>query len=232
MVLLPDSPDWQQIRECYRVLKNGSSNIVWEILRQSEPFKQWDHYPKGDVFDRVTHSQYYYHAHPRTEESQRPEYSDENGHFHLFMRKNGIPLSIQAIEIDRSDQPAGSKYDDICHLISISMDTQGYPIRLFTTNRWVSGETWYQAKDVITLLDYFNIDHAYPSWPVNLWISSMVRIYRDEIADLILQRDTAILAWKKMHPDSNPYEDRQLEITSFYNFSQEEQDRHRASNLG
>ncbi len=219
-----DHPDWQQIRECYRVLKKGGSNIVWEILRQSEPFKQWTHYPKGDVFDKESYSQYYYHAHPRTPTGEI--WHDENGHFHLFMRKKGIPAAIQALEIDRSQRPEGSKEDDICHIISISMDKQGYPIRLFTTNRWVSGESWYKAEDIITLLDYFNIDHSYPSWPLNLWLSSMVRVYKEEMADLLYQRDAAIAAWKKTHPDSNPYEDRGIEVPSIYNFSDAEKAKH------
>lgn len=212
-----DHPDWQQISECYRVLKKAGSNTVWEILRQSEPFKQWDHYPKGDVIDRETYSQYFYHAHPRTG-SERTAAHDwkENGHFHLFIRKNGIPPEIQPIDIDRSCRPEGSKEDEICHLVAISMDKFGYPIRLFTTNRWVTGETWYQAEDIVKLIDYFNMDHSYPSWPLNLWLSSMVRAYRNEIVDLIRQKDQAIAAWKKAHPDKNVYEDRRLEITSSY----------------
>lgn len=211
MPLPPDHPDWQQIGECYRVLKKAKSNVVWEILRQSPPFVQWDHYPKGDVYDRDTHAQYYYHAHPRVSGESTPE---ENGHFHLFMRKKGIPESIQPQNIDRSQRPQDSKEDDICHLIGIAMDKYGFPTHLFTTNRWVTGESWYTAEDVIRLLDYFNIDHAYPSWPLNLWLSSMVRVYRDEIATLIRERDQIIAEWQTAHPDKNTYEDRDLEVTS------------------
>lgn len=213
MTLPLDHPDVLQIRECYRVLKKAGSNVVWEILRQSEPFKRWDHYPKGDVIDRESYSQYFYHAHPRTSTKDTGDF-EENGHFHLFIRKNGIPETMKPYEIDRSCRPEGSKEDEICHLIAISMDKYGYPIRLFTTNRWVTGETWYSAEDVIKLLDYFNVDHSYPSWPLNLWLSSMVRAYRTEIIDLIRKRDETIAAWQKAHPHRNVYEDRDLEITS------------------
>jgi hypothetical protein len=214
MPLPQDHPDWLQINECQRVLTKAKSNIVWEILRQSEPFVQWSHYPKGDVFDHETHSQYFYHAHPATIPGNGR--GDENGHFHLFMRKKGIPPHIQPTTIDTSQQPEGSKTDDICHLIAISMDKYGKPVSLFTTNRWVTGETWYQAADVISLLDYFNIDHSYPSWPLNLWLSSMVRVYRDEIITLIKQRDATITEWQQRHPEKNPYEDRALEVTSTF----------------
>ncbi len=215
MAVSKEHPDFLQIQECYRVLKNAGSNVVWEILRQSEPFKQWDHYPKGDVFDKVSHSQYFYHAHPRINPDTGLCF-EENGHFHLFVRTAGIPPEIRPVDIDRSCRPEGSKEDDICHIIAISMDKQGYPRRLFTTNRWVTGETWYQAKDVAKLIDYFNIDHSYPSWPLNLWLSSIVRVYRNEILTLVKERDHAIAAWKKEHPERNVYEDRKLEITSVY----------------
>lgn len=209
--LFSSEPDWLQIKECYRVLKKAKSNIVWEILRQSPAFVQWDHYPKGDVFDHETHAQYYYHAHPTiVSDNNRPE----NGHFHLFMRKKGIPEAINPIKVEKKGRPKGSKEDDVCHLVAISMDSHGYPIELFTTNRWVTGESWYDANSVIQLLDYFNIDHSYPSWPVNLWLSSMVRVYKAQIAQLILERDRSIQEWQKAHPHKNVYEDRKLEITS------------------
>ena len=212
MPLPQDHPDWLQIKECQRVLTKAKSNVVWEILRQSEPFVQWSHYPKGDVFDHESHSQYFYHAHPAaTPENAR---DNENGHFHLFLRKKGIPPQIQPVAIDTSQRPEGSKEDDICHLIAISMDKFGNPVSLFTTNRWVTGETWYNAADVTRLIDYFNIDHSFPSWPLNLWLSSMVRVYRNEIIQLIHQRDQTIAAWQQKYPDRNAYEDRALEVTS------------------
>ncbi len=43
-------------------------------------------------------------------------------------------------------------------MIGIAMSPAGVPIRLFTTNRWVTGETLYAADDVITLLDRFLMD--------------------------------------------------------------------------
>ena len=45
--------------------------------------------------------------------------------------------------------------DEVSHLVAIALDYAGEPIRLFTTNRWVTGETWYRADDVIKMLDCF-----------------------------------------------------------------------------
>jgi len=204
--LLPE----QQIEECYRVLRKARSNIVWEILRQSEAFLQWNHYPKGDVYDFETASQYFYHAHAETSVRQ-----PEHGHFHLFLRQNGIPKICKPLKLDTSNRPKDSVQDELCHLIAIAMDKQGYPIALFTTNRWVTGETWYKASDVIKMLDYFAMDHAYPSWPLNLWLTAMVKLYKPQIIELIKQRDKTIKAWQKKHPERDVFEDRELEITSY-----------------
>ena len=68
-----------EVLNCQRVLRKTSSNIVGEILRNQGTFFEWNHYPKGDAIDRETHSQYYYHAHPK---SDRP---GEHGHFHNFL---------------------------------------------------------------------------------------------------------------------------------------------------
>ena len=70
---------------CHCVLAKTSDNIVGELLRDYEEFFEWDHYPDGDVYDFETHGQYYYHAHPKEE---RP---GEHGHFHTFLRPDGMP---------------------------------------------------------------------------------------------------------------------------------------------
>ncbi len=70
----------EEIQECYRVLAKTGDNIVGELLRHQGTFYEWNHYPKGDIFDHATHSQYFYHAHVK---GQR---KGEYGHFHTFLR--------------------------------------------------------------------------------------------------------------------------------------------------
>ncbi|HLJ65019.1 MAG TPA: hypothetical protein VKT70_12980, partial [Stellaceae bacterium] len=43
--------------------------------------KEWVHYPEGDVYDPLSHSQYFFHLHPRDQRGAR-----EYGHFHTFLR--------------------------------------------------------------------------------------------------------------------------------------------------
>jgi hypothetical protein len=103
------------------------------------------------------------------------------------------------------------------------MDQYGYPIRLFSTNRWVTGEVWYAANDVIGMLDLFNMDLAYPSLPANIWITAMLRLFRPDIEELVRARDQKVAARQQHSPDTNVYEDRDLEITSFLDISVEGQ---------
>jgi len=103
--------------------------------------------------------------------------------------------------------------DIICHLIAISMDQQGYPTHLFTTNRWVTGEHWYGADDVTELLDSFVIDHTFPSWAVNRWVTAMVALYQPQIVQLLQERDVAVQAWADSH-EGDVLEDRDLDLTS------------------
>jgi hypothetical protein len=204
----------QRILECYRVLRKTKDNIVGEILRDQGVFYEWQHYPKGDIFDHETHAQYYYHAHPVELRG------GEHGHFHTFLRPKGMPPGVRPAPLPDLAPPADDNAA-LSHLVAISMDRAGYPIRLFTTNRWVTGETWYDASSVIAMLDRFSIDHARPSWPVNIWITSMIRLFRPQIEELLRRRDAAIAAWRQKHPEANAYEDRHLEIASALDISVE-----------
>jgi hypothetical protein len=206
----------EDILECHRILQNTGDNIVGEVLRDQGKFYEWNHYPKGDVYDHQTHSQYFYHAHPT---GQR---GNEHGHFHLFLRAKGMPKGVSPASYTGDvEWPSGD--DALGHLIAISMDKKGYPVTLFTTNRWVTGETWYSGPHIQSMVDLFLIDHARPSWPVNIWITSMVRLFRPAVMELIAERDKAVEKWLAKHPDRDVYEDRELDVTSFRKISVEKQ---------
>ncbi|MGE3280062.1 MAG: hypothetical protein AB7O13_03505 [Alphaproteobacteria bacterium] len=209
----------REIRECYRVLAKTDDNIVGEVLRDQGVFREWDHCPENDVFDAVTHSQFYYHAHPV---GGRPW--AEHGHFHTFLRPGGMPPGVKPADVpppadppasDREDKTEPANSPGLCHLVAISMHPAGLPIRLFTTNRWVTGETWYGAADVWAMLDYFVIDHTRPSWALNRWISAMFRLFKPQIVELVRARDRTIAAWRsKTSGPASVYDDRSLEVTS------------------
>ncbi len=197
----------REVLEWKRILTKTGDNMVGDVLKHAGPFYILDHYPKGDVYDPETHAQWYYHAHDKEE---RP---GEHGHFHTFMRGPGMDERIEPAPLP-DVQPKTDRQDLVSHLIAISMDKAGWPIGLFTTNRWVTGETWYAAHDVCAMLDGFEMKMAKPTWPVNRWLSAMLRLFQPQIVDLLIERDECILAWKMQHPDVNVYQDRRLEVTS------------------
>jgi len=42
------------------------------------------------------------------------------------------------------------------------------------------------------MLGRFRIDHGRPSWPTNIWITAMLRLFRPQIERLLRQRDAAV----------------------------------------
>lgn len=191
---------WRQI------LAKTRDNVVGEVLRNESAFYVLDHYPRGDVYDPESHAQWYYHAHDKRD---RP---DEHGHFHTFVRGRGLP---EDLGLSSEMKMKAAANDLVCHLVAISMDRSGWPRKLFTTNRWVTGETWFPAADVVRMLDRFDLQLARPSWIVNRWLSAMVVLFHPQIVDLLHARDARIEAWRASHPDTNDvHEDRRLEVTS------------------
>jgi hypothetical protein len=197
----------REVLEWRRILAKTGENMVGVVLRHERPFYLLDHYPKGDVFDPDSHAQWYYHAHDRTD---RP---GEHGHFHTFIRGGGMPPGIEPARLPYLE-PKADRHDLVCHLIAVSMDRSGWPIGLFTTNRWVTGETWYAARAVAAMLDGFDMKMDEPAWSVNRWLTGLLRLFRPQIEELVQQRDRRIRDWQMRHPEGNVYEDRRLEVTS------------------
>jgi hypothetical protein len=146
-------------------------------------------------------------------------------HFHAFLRAEGMPAGVAPLllpELAVADAPAlppqaaplkhGTR-DEVSHLVAIAIDVHGEPIRLFTTNRWVTGETWYRADDVIRMLDRFTIAEIEPSAVLNRWIGAMVQLFRPQIAGLLRARDEAVMAWRRRRR-THVFEDPRLETTS------------------
>ena len=205
-----------KVLESKRVLANTSDNVIGELLRDSATFYEWNHYPEGDVFDPRSNAQYYYHAHPK---DVRP---NEHGHFHTFLRPKGMPPGIGPAPVPNYQALEGEN-DALSHLVAISCDKQGDPTMLFTTNRWVTGEVWYRAADVVRMLNYFQIDHVRPSWPVNIWITNMLILFRPQIRALIEERDHVVDDWAAENDSADVYEDRALEVTAEREISVEDQ---------
>jgi hypothetical protein len=199
-----------------------SSGSLFDVL--GGPFRPGEHYPPGEVWDAETHAQYFYHAHP-----ERDREPGEHGHFHLFLGQGGMPAGLTPLVLPemglaprshlaeradpgthRSPRGRGGGF----HLIAISTDPTGRPVALFTTNRWVTGETWYRADDVIRMLDRFDFAVA-TAGVLDRWLAAVLRVLKPLIIELVQARDGAIMDWRRRRSRQlHVFDDRRLEIVS------------------
>jgi hypothetical protein len=73
------------------------------------------------------------------------------------------------------------------------------------------------------MLDRFEMDLAWPSWPVNIWVTAMLRLFRPQIEELVRERDATVGDWQKKYPEIDVFEDRGCDITSVRKISVEAQ---------
>ncbi len=212
------------VADCRDRLAASKRTILTEIAPGAGGYDgkglvDWRHYPNGEVYDPASHAQYFYHVHPA---DRRPPL--EHGHFHTFLRAEGMPSGTVPLvlpetavaEVAPAPQGAPLKRgarDEVSHLVAISLDAQGEPFRLFTTNRWVTGETWYRAGDVIAMLDRFAITPADPAAVRDRWLVAVMQLFRPQIAALLRQRDKTVMA-RRRRQRANVFEDPRLEVTS------------------
>lgn len=198
----------REITLCQRVMTKTGDNVLTMLVGIQSIVPDLRHYPANDVYDAEYHTQYYFHAHPA---GTQP--NGEVGHFHTFLRPLGMPEGVRPlVTAPNLDDRDGN--GALSHIVGIAVNEMGIPTRLFTTNRWVTGESWYAADDVARMLEGFVIDHARPSWPVNRWLTALVHLYREEIIDLLIERDATINRFQKGNPGLNCFEDRSLEVLS------------------
>lgn len=209
------------VRDCRRALASTGSTLISELTGGGDA-RDWQRYPDGEVYDPASHAQYFYHSHGPVGGGSGPR--AEHGHFHVFLRAEGMPPGVAPLvlpELAVADAPlppqaAPAKRGGsggVCHLVAIALDPRGEPVRLFTTNRWVTGETWYRAEDVIAMLDRLQVTRGGGPELVNRWLGAMVQLFRPEIAALLHERDAAVTAWRRRRR-SNVFEDPRCEILS------------------
>lgn len=187
-------------------------NILHYTLNELPFHEHMIHYPKGDRIDHSTGAQYFYHC-DREDQDQ-----EEHGHFHCFIRYDHIPKHIKPKPL--SDW---NKYieNPMTHLVAIAMNRFGQPTRLFSVNRWVTEEVWYDTHHTPNFIRRFKMtkeDSAY--WQVlDQWIEGMIRLFSPQIEWLNHQRDRFMNEHLTTNPDINPYEDTSIEVISDINIS-------------
>lgn len=165
-------------------------NPVTAALQGAQAVEEWAHYPDGDA--RGDGARYYYHAHDPEELGE-----NEHGHFHVFL------------------EPAPGDTDAApSHVVGLAMDSSGRLLRLFTTNGWVTGESWRAGDAIAAELDRFAIATDAARADLDLWLSSVVRLYRPRIARLLRLRDAALQDMRARRPSEDALEDRSVRVLS------------------
>lgn len=198
----------EQCRAAQAEIVEAGGTCVSRLIDGQAGTQPWQHYPAGDVFDPDSHAQFYYHLHPPGE---RP--AGELGHFHTFLRPPGMPPGVRPAPVANVNEQRDPN-DALCHLVAIATDEAGEPKRLFTVNRWVTGETWYRGPDVVAMLDQFRVDGPAHAPAVGLWLTALVRLMKPAIVALIAERDRRVDEWQRQHADTVVYDDRRLEVVS------------------
>lgn len=131
----------------------------------AKDFIEWQHYPINDLVDEVSGYEFYYHAHSTDEMPH-----GEHGHFHVTKRDT----------------------KGFHHLIGIALNPKGLPIRLFTTNQWVTGEEMADSTMAIKSIRKFEMVKKGRMALVSRWVSALITLFSVEIEELILERDQKI----------------------------------------
>jgi len=147
-----------------------------------EGAKFWEHYPKADARDEFCKARWYYHVHAPGNRD-----ADEHGHFHLFLHRTQLPEGLEPKVWPPQGEDAKAH---VTHMIALSIDTVGIPRSWFTVNRYVTNEFLFPAEVMIEHLPDFNVDHTKEDDLVNRFVTAMVALYREEIAELLEIRDT------------------------------------------
>ncbi len=176
--------------------------LMSRVLPDDGVAEIWEHYPEGDVVNGEAGSRYFYHSHPPGE-----RLDGEHGHFHLFLDKSAMPEGAEALIAPPQIDPATPRAD-VVHLAALAISSEGLPLHWFTCNRWVTDEWLYPAESVISELPRFDLRGEAGDPLVNSWLTAMVGLARDRIAQLLSERD-AVLELNDMTG-----EDRAVEVTS------------------
>lgn len=173
----------------------------------------WQHYPPGDLFDPVSGAQAYFHLHP---EAERPP--GEYGHIHLFLHPGGLgqqpqrrPLADPGVN-DETAVPEDPTALPMCHLAAIGLDRTGRPMRVFTTNQWVTGGAWYATQDVLAMVDRFALDTSDGDPLVGDWLTALVHLLRAAMIEVVRARDDGLATGGPAASLEDRLADRRLEV--------------------
>lgn len=158
-----------EVLESTQSLLQQGKTVISEIIGQAA-YVEWEHYPKRDAKSRHG-ALFYYHAHAASQRMPR-----EHGHFHVFATN------------DRDECPSDQRYT---HIAGLSVDDRGMPLRVFTTNQWVTAECWEDAERVCAFARQTVLREAKPH-KVGRWLDAVFAFFRPQIDLVVHLRDARV----------------------------------------
>lgn len=175
-----------------------SSGSLLQSWVQGANVVEYEHYPPDDVIDLGSGTQFYYHAH-RT-------HGDEHGHLHVFWHATATgrrsPPS-QGRKVWKRHAPT--------HMLAIALDARGLPVKLFTTNQWVTEGHWFDAALTLACLDRCRPGPVPGHELACAWLGHFLAMYRPLIAELLQRRDARLTNHGSL---TNALNDHHLEVLS------------------
>ncbi len=138
---------------------------------------------------------YFYHSHDAPASPTR-----EHGHFHLFGRARRR----------RGEDPV----DSYVHLAGIGVDANGAPLRLFTTNLWVTAGRWRSAAFIRGELNRFAHRATRPDSGAERWIGLLLRLFPAEIRSVLRLRELKVAGWRREGVVQRRLADRRIHLLS------------------
>ena len=118
---------------------------------------------------------------------------EEYGHFHTF-------------SVDQ--------YGAAIHIAMVSVNEQGLPTLLCTTNQWVTGTRYIPASDMAPHINSFSISpSAYAQPDLVRFVTAIVQAHQKELMVLYQERDEWLARYRK-HTTKDPFKDRAHEVLS------------------
>lgn len=187
----------QSCVEAFADATQASGSLLQSWVQGAEVV-EYEHYPPSDIIDLSSGTQFYYHAH-RT-------HGDEHGHLHVFWHATASGR--------RSRPKQGRKVwarSAPTHMLAIALDARGLPVKLFTTNRWVTDGHWFDATQTLVCLDRCRPGPVSGHEHACAWLSHFLALYRPLIADLLERRDARLKGHGRLEDALN---NKRLEVLS------------------
>lgn len=145
-------------------LAEQHTNAVQLIICNESVLHEETRYPEQGVGFAGNTWRVFYHCHASP--VRQPE---EHGHFHFFTR---------------------AANDQWAHVVALSVDEFGQPLKWLVTNRWVTDGPWLTLSNLIERLGRLETDRE--QGVLRYWCSAMLSAYANELLDLYRLRDQTV----------------------------------------